>query len=107
MSVDENDVKATHSSATAPVDPESVFYLMSKGIDEIGVRRLLVSGFFSNSMAKVQSSIMRELSMSVINSKLETKSYGAMPKIDARNLWITADAGESDMFKGHYKYRGD
>jgi hypothetical protein len=45
--------------------------------------------------------------MSVINSKLETKSYGAMPKIDARNLWITADAGESDMFKGHYKYRGD
>ena len=107
MSVDENDVKATHSSATAPVDPESVFYLMSKGIDEVGVRKLLVSGFFSNSMAKVQSSIMRELSMSVINSKLETKTYGAMPKIDARNLWVTAETGESDMFKGHYKYRGD
>ncbi len=55
MSVDENDVKATHSSATSPVDPESVFYLMSKGIDELGVRRLLVSGFFANSMAKVQA----------------------------------------------------
>ena len=54
MSVDENDVKATHSSATAPVDPESVFYLMSKGIDEIGVRKLLVTGFFANSISKMQ-----------------------------------------------------
>ncbi len=48
---------------------------------------------------------MRELSMSLINSKLETKSYGAMPKIDTRNMWITSDANEKDMFKGHYKYR--
>ena len=106
MSVDENDVKATHSSAMAPIDPESVFYLMSKGIDELGVRSLLVSGFFSNSMAKVQSNIMKELSMSLINSKLETKAYGAIPKINTRNIWITQDASEDDMFKGHYKYRG-
>ena len=105
MSVDENDVKATHSSATAPIDPESVFYLMSKGIDELGVRSLLVSGFFSNSMAKVQSNIMKEMSMSLINSKLETKTYGTMPKIDTRNVWIASDMNEGDMFKGHYKYR--
>ena len=105
MSVDENDVKATHSSAIAPIDPESVFYLMSKGIGALGVRRLLVGGFFSNSMAKVQSSIMKELSMSLINSKLETKAYGSVPKIDTRNIWITTNANENDMFKGYYKYR--
>lgn len=105
MSVDENDVRATHSSATAPIDPESAFYLMSKGIDGLGVRKLLVSGLFLNSLAKVQSGVMRELSMSLINSKLETKTYGTVPKIDARSIWVAPEADGSDMFKGHYKYR--
>lgn len=107
MSVDENDVKATHSSATSPVDPESVFYLMSKGIDEIGVRKLLVTGFFVESLSKIHSSVMKSLSMSLINTKLDNKSYGGIPKLDARNMWVGAsDSADADMFKGHYKYRG-
>ncbi len=106
MSVDENDVKATHSAATSPVDPESVFYLMSKGIDEIGVRKLLVTGFFANNLTRIQNTIMRELSMSLINSKLENKEYGKVPKLDTRNIWVgSSDSTETDMFKGHYKYR--
>jgi Fe-S cluster assembly protein SufD len=106
MSVEETDVKATHSSATAPIDPESVFYLMSKGIDEIGVKKLLVTGFFANSIVKIKNNFMRELSMSLINKKLETKIYGEVPTLDTRNMWIASDVGDSDMFKGHYKYRG-
>lgn len=107
MSVDENDVKATHSSATAPVDEESVFYLMSKGIDEVGVRKLLVTGFFVNSLSKMNSNIMKELSMSLINSKLESKVYGFAPKMEMKNIWIAGtDSQDSDIFKGHYKYRG-
>lgn len=106
MSVDENDVKATHSSATAPVDPESVFYLMSKGIDEVGVRRLLVTGFFASSISRMQSSIMKELSMSLINNKLETNRYGEIPEMSTRNMWVVQDTKETDMFRGHYKYRG-
>lgn len=105
MSVDETDVKATHSSATAPIDPESVFYLMSKGIDEIGVKKLLVTGFFANSISKIQNNIMREMSMSLINFKLEAKTYGAMPSLETANMWVVPDAKETDMFKGHYKYR--
>ncbi len=106
MSVDENDVKATHSSATAPVDPESVFYLMSKGIDEIGVRRLLVTGFFASCLSKFHNDIMKGLSMSLINSKLQDKIYGAIPNMDMRNMWIgISDSADIDMFKGHYKYR--
>lgn len=107
MSVDENDVKATHSSATAPIDPDSVFYLMSKGIEENGVKKLIVTGFFANSLARIQNNIMKELSMSLINGKLENRIYGSIPKMDARNIWVGAsDTSETDMFKGHYKYRG-
>ncbi len=108
MSVDENDVKATHSSATAPVDPESVFYLMSKGISEIGVKKLLVTGFFAENLSKIQNKVMAELSMSLINAKLEDRSFGSDPKMDTRNMWVSPSASsESDMFKGHYKYRGE
>jgi Fe-S cluster assembly scaffold protein SufB len=106
MSVDENDVKATHSSATSPVDQESVFYLMSKGIDETGVRKLLVKGFFAESLSKIHNTLMKELSMSLINSKLENKAYGATPSRDIKDMWVGGAATETDMFKGHYKYRG-
>ena len=107
MSVDESDVKATHSSATSPVDEEAVFYLMSKGIDEVGVRKLLVTGFFAISISKIKNNLMKEFSMSLINSKLENKSYGEVPDMNARNVWIApSDSAESDPFRGHYKYRG-
>gem|GEM_PF-999659 len=107
MSVDESDVKATHSSATSPIDPESVFYLMSKGIGESGVKKLMVTGFFANNLAKIRNNLMKVLSMSLINSKLENGAYGMIPKIDIRNIWIgTSDSTETDMFQGHYKYRG-
>ena len=107
MSVDENDVRATHSSATSPVDPEAVFYMMTKGIGEQGVRKLLVTGFFAESILRIENTVMKELSMSLINGKLEDGSYGYMPKMDARNIWVgSSDAVSKDMFKGHYKYRG-
>jgi Fe-S cluster assembly protein SufD len=106
MSVDENDVKATHSSATSPIDPESVFYLMSKGISTDGVRKLLISGFFASSIEKMNDNVMRELSFSLISDKLETRRYGVMPEMTTRNVWVASKSGEEDMFKGHYKYRG-
>lgn len=106
LSVDENDVKATHSSATAPVDSEAIFYLMSKGIDEPGVRRLLVNAFFTSSLTKIKNNIMKELAMSLVQEKLRTGEFGLMPKLETKDIWVAAtDVVEKDIFKGHYKYR--
>ena len=80
MSVDESEVKATHSSATSPIDPETVFYLMSKGIPELGVRKLIVSGFLGESISKMHNDRARELAIALINHKLETKEFGSMPR---------------------------
>jgi Fe-S cluster assembly protein SufD len=41
------DVRASHAASTGPVDPESLFYLLSRGLDESQARRLLVAGFLS------------------------------------------------------------
>jgi Fe-S cluster assembly protein SufD len=79
MSVDENNVKATHSSATAPIGAEEVFYLMSKGMDDKSVRKLIVNGFFAGSIEKMENAAMREMTMSLINEKLETKGFGRTP----------------------------
>jgi Fe-S cluster assembly scaffold protein SufB len=105
MSVDESDVKATHSSATAPVDEETVFYLMSKGIPEVGVKKLIVSGFLGESISKMHNSAARNLAIELINHKLETKQFGAIPEANPENAWMFGEEREKDMFEGHYKYR--
>jgi Fe-S cluster assembly scaffold protein SufB len=105
MSVDESDVKATHSSATAPVDEETVFYLMSKGIPEVGVKKLIVSGFLGESISKMHNGAARNLAIELINHKLETKQFGAIPESNPENEWMFGEEREKDMFEGHYKYR--
>lgn len=107
MAVDENDVRATHSSATAPIDQESVFYLKTRGMGDKEVKSLLVTGFFISGIAKIHNNVMKGISMSVINDKLENGTYGSMPKFNTRNIWVGSARQENiDMFRGHYKYRG-
>ena len=68
---------------------------------------MLVTGFFAEMLSRIHNSVMKEASMSLINSKLENRTYGDMPAMDTRNIWTGASsAQETDMFNGHYKYRG-
>ena len=41
------DVKATHSTSVAPVDPEKVFYLESRGMEEQAAIRMIGEGYLS------------------------------------------------------------
>jgi Fe-S cluster assembly scaffold protein SufB len=41
------DVKATHSTSVAPVDPEKVFYLETRGIPPVDAVRMISEGFLS------------------------------------------------------------
>jgi Fe-S cluster assembly scaffold protein SufB len=77
MSVDENDVKAAHSSATAPISEDEMFYLMSKGIDAIQAKRLIVNGFFSEYTKAIGNGAMNEVTGAMINEKFEKRK--AMP----------------------------
>ncbi|MCH8905227.1 MAG: SufD family Fe-S cluster assembly protein, partial [Bacteroidetes bacterium] len=46
LEIDENEVKAGHASTVGPVDPEMLFYLMSRGIAHNQARKLIVQGYF-------------------------------------------------------------
>ncbi len=104
MSIDENEVKATHASATGPIDEEVLFYLTSKGLDEKRAKKLLVEGFFSSSIGRIKNDTAKIASASLIADKIETGDFGGKPKLSVGNIWITRESQE-DIFKGHYKYR--
>ena len=45
LSIENNDVKASHSASVGMVDEESVLYLMSRGLTKTEAENLLVEGF--------------------------------------------------------------
>ncbi len=104
MSIDENEVKATHSSATGPIDDELIFYLMSKGLDEGRAKKLLVEGFFSGSVGRFKNDSAKLATASLIADKMSTGNFGGKLKVTMENVWIGRE-NEEDIFKGHYKYR--
>lgn len=55
------DVKATHSSSVAPVDPEKVFYLETRGMAEPEAVRMIGEGFLSHVLDRSPIAGLREL----------------------------------------------
>ncbi|MDE1869573.1 MAG: SufD family Fe-S cluster assembly protein [Candidatus Micrarchaeota archaeon] len=108
MSIGNSDVKATHSSATAPIDEESIFYLMSRGASEIEAKKMVINGFIAGIIGKIDDVMVREIVASIINEKVTTKEFGTMPKVTTESLWLAGTVQKSSsIFKGHYKYRGE
>lgn len=54
------DVKATHSSSVAPVDPEKVFYLASRGLSESDAVRMIGEGFLAHVLERAPIERLRE-----------------------------------------------
>jgi Fe-S cluster assembly protein SufD len=47
LEIDENDVRAGHSSAVSPIDEDQLFYLQSRGLDSKTAKTLLIDAFLS------------------------------------------------------------
>ncbi len=105
MSIGNANVKATHSSATAPVDEDSLFYLMSRGADVTDARKLLVSGFFSGSIAKMKSAVVKGAVGSLMNEKISGRRFGGIPMLNTSSMWFDTSQVDPDSLGGHYKYR--
>lgn len=64
-------VGAGHASATGRFDDEQLFYLQSRGIDEVTARRLVVRGFFASVIARIGVPEVQEHLMAAIDAELE------------------------------------
>lgn len=108
MSIDENDVKATHAALAGPVDPEQLFYMETRGIAQHSAKNILTTAFIGESLASISNPLFRELAMATVTEKLRSRSIGGALEINTVGLWRgdTTNAANADPFRGHYKYRG-
>ena len=91
MSIDYSDqVSATHSAATAPINKEALFYLTSRGLEEKTARKLFVTSFITKYLNGISNSAIRELAISTMLDKVDTKEYGRVNEITLRNIWSTS-----------------
>jgi Fe-S cluster assembly protein SufD len=56
-----NDVRCTHGATVAPVDPEHLFYLQSRGIPAGTAERMIVHGFFGEVLDRIPVQQARDL----------------------------------------------
>jgi len=66
-----DDVKCSHGCTVGQFDPESLFYLRSRGISEESARKLLVEAFMFDVTQKIENEILKEHVQSLIYRKME------------------------------------
>jgi Fe-S cluster assembly protein SufD len=72
LEIETGDIEgAGHASSTGRFDDEQLFYLMSRGIDEVSARRLVVRGFFADIIAKIGVPEVVDRLMEAIDAELE------------------------------------
>jgi Fe-S cluster assembly scaffold protein SufB len=92
------DVKATHSTSVAPVDPEKVFYLESRGMDQAESIRMIGEGFLSNVFDRAPIAGLRELLFPLLQARWDGAEilwkegqYPALPHLDVTGTEASPD----------------
>ena len=66
----EEDVEGSHGVATGKIDKEKLFYLESKGLNQVKATKLIVNGNFNKVLKKIRHEETIELVLRAIESKL-------------------------------------
>jgi Fe-S cluster assembly protein SufD len=69
LEIEANDVRCTHGATVAPVDPEQVFYLETRGLPHDDAERMIVEGFFEPILAAIPAESIRERMRQAIAEK--------------------------------------
>jgi Fe-S cluster assembly protein SufD len=70
LEIKANDVRCTHGATIGRVDPEELYYLMSRGLDRAAAERLIVEGFFVDAFQRISSDELREQVQQTLLAKL-------------------------------------
>jgi Fe-S cluster assembly scaffold protein SufB len=92
------DVKATHSTSVAPVDPEKVFYLESRGISQSDSVRMIGEGFLSYVLDRAPIAGLRDILYPSLAARWDGKeivwSSDSFPALPALQVTGTESAPE-------------
>lgn len=68
--IDENEVTAGHAASVGRVDPEEMYYLMSRGLHKEDAERLVIRGFLGSVLTAIPVEAVRKELVEVIEGKL-------------------------------------
>lgn len=72
--IDENEVTAGHAASIGQVDPEDMYYLMSRGLDKDTAERLVIRGFLGAVIIEIPVKEVRDSIIDVLDQKLATRN---------------------------------
>jgi len=65
-----NDVRCTHAAAIAQIDPEQVFYLRARGLDDAIAKRLVIEGFMAELVERFEAGPIRVAMAAALERRL-------------------------------------
>ncbi|MGT2888604.1 Fe-S cluster assembly protein SufD [Streptococcus didelphis] len=71
--IDENEVTAGHAASIGQVDPEDMYYLMSRGLDRETAERLVIRGFLGTVISEIPIKDVRDNIIAVLDQKLASR----------------------------------
>ncbi|HFI0273291.1 TPA: Fe-S cluster assembly protein SufD [Streptococcus suis] len=71
--IDENEVTAGHAASIGQVDPEDMYYLMSRGLDRATAERLVIRGFLGAVITEIPVKEVRDQMIAVIEDSLSKR----------------------------------
>lgn len=71
LEIQAHEVRCTHGATAGKIDPEQVFYLMSRGVPYTQAEKLIVDGFFEPVMERIPLESVREELSTSVTRKLE------------------------------------
>jgi Fe-S cluster assembly protein SufD len=70
LEIQANDVRCTHGATVGQVDREQLFYLMSRGLTRAEAERLIVRGFFTDVLDRIELEPVREALGSLLEARI-------------------------------------
>jgi len=68
--IDEHEVTAGHAASVGRVDPEEMYYLMSRGLRKEDAERLVIRGFLGSVLTAIPVKAVQQELVEVIEGKL-------------------------------------
>ena len=72
LEINADDVRCTHGATVGKIDPDQVFYLLSRGIPQEEAEKLIVEGFFDPIMQRIPFEGVRNRFQNAIHTKMMT-----------------------------------
>ncbi len=104
MSIDESDVKATHSSSVSPINEDDIFYISARGVKREEAKKIVVGGFMLETLGKIKDQRIRSTAAAIAISRLKERGMG-VPEIDLKDAWASQASNQQEQFSEAYKFR--